>query len=208
MTEAGYARILLDKKDTQIMELESEITNLRIEYERQIKELQEELEKWKAEWQEQVQKATDEGYARTQLQIENGKLKEQIEELKDHKNNLIINLDYIGNRNAELEKQNELLAKHILELQKDKGVLTDKVAELEHKLEIEKSSRIALVNRITDLEKQIEKMKSDSRTAYIKGIRTMANALKKYDREEGSWTDYFEHTVDKVLKNLLEEFGE
>ena len=47
------------------------------------KELQEELEKWKAEWQEQVQKATDEGYARTQLQIENGKLKEQIEKAKN-----------------------------------------------------------------------------------------------------------------------------
>ena len=39
MTEAGYARILLDKKDTQIMELESEITKLRIEYERQIKKM-------------------------------------------------------------------------------------------------------------------------------------------------------------------------
>lgn len=51
--------------------------------------------------------------------------------------------------------------------------------------------------------KAVEKMKSDIRTAYIKGIRTMANALKKYDREEGAWTDYFEHTVDKVLKSLL-----
>ena len=48
MTEAGYARILLDKKDTQIMELESEITKLRIEYERQIKELQEENERLKS----------------------------------------------------------------------------------------------------------------------------------------------------------------
>lgn len=47
------------------------------------KELQEELEKWKAEWQEQVQKATDEGYARTQLQIENGKLKKQIEKMQN-----------------------------------------------------------------------------------------------------------------------------
>ena len=59
-----------------------------------------------------------------------------------------------------------------------------------------------------ELQEQIEKMKSDSKTAYIKGIRTMANALKKYDREEGAWTDYFEHTVDKVLKNLLKEFSE
>ena len=63
-------------------------------------------------------------------------------------------------------------------------------------------------NMVFDLQEQIEKMKSDSKTAYIKGIRTMANALKKYDREEGAWTDYFEHTVDKVLKKLLEEFGE
>ena len=46
------------------------------------KELQEELKKWKDEWQEQVQKATDEGYARTQLQIENGNLKKQIEKMK------------------------------------------------------------------------------------------------------------------------------
>ena len=43
------------------------------------------------------------------------------------------------------------------------------------------------------------------KTAYIKGIRTMANALKKYDRENGAWTDYFEHKVDEVLKNLLKE---
>ena len=46
------------------------------------KKLREELEEWKAEWQEQVQKANDEGYARTKLQIENGKLLEQIEKLK------------------------------------------------------------------------------------------------------------------------------
>ena len=52
---------------------------------------------------------------------------------------------------------------------------------------------------------KIEKMESDSKTAYIKGIRTMANALKEYDRTDGAWTDYFEHTVDKVLKNLLKE---
>ena len=43
------------------------------------------------------------------------------------------------------------------------------------------------------------------KTAYIKGIRTMANALKDYDRTDGAWTDYFEHTVDKVLNKLLKE---
>ena len=46
---------------------------------------------------------------------------------------------------------------------------------------------------------------SKYKTAYIKGIRTMANALKDYDRTEGAWTDYFEHTVEEVLKKLLKE---
>lgn len=35
-----------------------------------------------------------------------------------------------------------------------------KIAELEQKLETERSSRIALVNKIADLEAQIEKMKN------------------------------------------------
>ena len=43
------------------------------------------------------------------------------------------------------------------------------------------------------------------KTAYIKGIRTMANALKDYDKTDGAWTDYFEHTVEKVLNRLLKE---
>lgn len=43
------------------------------------------------------------------------------------------------------------------------------------------------------------------KTAYIKGIRTMANTLKDYDRTDGAWTDYFEHTVEEVLKRLLKE---
>ena len=46
---------------------------------------------------------------------------------------------------------------------------------------------------------------SKYKTAYIKGIRTMANALKDYDRTNGAWTDYFEHTVEEVLKRLLKE---
>ena len=43
------------------------------------------------------------------------------------------------------------------------------------------------------------------KTSYIKGIRTMANALKDYDRTDGAWTDYFEHTVNEVLERLLKE---
>ena len=50
-----------------------------------------------------------------------------------------------------------------------------------------------------------EEHEGKCKTAYIKGIRTMANALKDYDRTDGAWTDYFEHTVDKVLNKLLQE---
>lgn len=50
-----------------------------------------------------------------------------------------------------------------------------------------------------------EEHEGKCKTAYIKGIRTMANALKDYDRTEGAWTDYFEHKVDEVLKRLLKE---
>ena len=50
-----------------------------------------------------------------------------------------------------------------------------------------------------------EEHKGKCKTAYIKGIRTMANALKDYDRTDGAWTDYFEHTVEEVLNRLLKE---
>ena len=33
----------------------------------------------------------------------------------------------------------------------------------------------------------------------------MANALKDYDRTNGAWTDYFEHTVEEVLNKLLKD---
>jgi hypothetical protein len=58
------------------------------------------------------------------------------------------------------------------------------------------------------LKAQIEKMKCCNRTSYVKGLRTMANAVKKYDREYGAWTDYVENTVNRVLNNLLKEIKE
>ena len=50
-----------------------------------------------------------------------------------------------------------------------------------------------------------EEHEGKCKTSYIKGIRTMANALKDYDRTDGAWTDYFEHTVEEVLNRLLKE---
>ena len=58
---------------------------------------------------------------------------------------------------------------------------------------------------LAGLKAQKEKMKAIGKTSYIKGIRTMANALKEYDRTEGAWTDYFEHKVDEALKMLLKK---
>lgn len=47
--------------------------------------------------------------------------------------------------------------------------------------------------------------KKGNKPAYIKGMRTLANALKEYDRTFGACTDYFEHAVDKILKQELEK---
>ena len=57
---------------------------------------------------------------------------------------------------------------------------------------------------------EIEKLKTELKTAYRKGIRHMAKAMKDYDRKFGAWTDYFEHTVDAVLQKeqvAFEEYG-
>ena len=81
--------------------------------------------------------------------------------------------------------------------------------ELENKIaDIKANCDLAIEGRdvkIMELEKENAKLKSIGRTAYIKGIRTMANALKDYDRADGAWTDYFEHKVNEVLKKLLGE---
>ena len=54
------------------------------------------------------------------------------------------------------------------------------------------------------------KLKTELKTAYRKGMRHMAKALKDYDKKFGAFTDYFEHTVDTVLQKEqvgFEEYG-
>ena len=61
-----------------------------------------------------------------------------------------------------------------------------------------------------ELEKENAELKEELKTAYRKGMRHMAKALKDYDRTDGAWTDYFEHTVDTVLQReqvTFEEYG-
>ena len=54
--------------------------------------------------------------------------------------------------------------------------------------------------RIAELEKENAELRENLKTAYRKGMRHMAKALKDYDRTDGFYTDYFEHSVDKVLQ--------
>lgn len=50
------------------------------------------------------------------------------------------------------------------------------------------------------LKAQIEKMKLDQKTSFDKGMKHLTKKLKEYDRINGASTDYFEHTVNTVLK--------
>ena len=68
----------------------------------------------------------------------------------------------------------------------------------------------AFENKLAKLEKENVELKENIKTAYRKGMRHMAKALKDYDRTDGAWTDYFEHTVDKVLQKEqvgFEDYG-
>lgn len=65
-----------------------------------------------------------------------------------------------------------------------------------------------MLSEIAELEKENAELKEKLKTAYRKGMRHMAKALKDYDRTDGAWTDYFEHTVDKVLQREQLDFEE
>ena len=58
------------------------------------------------------------------------------------------------------------------------------------------------------MREETEELKTELKTAYRKGMRHMAKALKNYDRMFGACTDYFEHTVDIVLQKEQVDFEE
>jgi hypothetical protein len=66
----------------------------------------------------------------------------------------------------------------------------------------------AMVDIAMPREERIKEPETQVKTAYRKGMRHMAKALKDYDRTDGAWTDYFEHTVDKVLQREQVDFEE
>lgn len=100
--------------------------------------------------------------------------------------------------NAELKEQN----KTILE---DNDTLNKWIDELKAQIENYKLSENESKEIVAELKEQNEKMKNDQKTAFIKGMRHFAKAMKKYDQTEGAWTDYFEHTIDTVLNRELAE---
>lgn len=83
--------------------------------------------------------------------------------------------------------QNSILLHRIDELEKDKEWLDNTNNE---------QTKVIL-----QLNEQIEKMQQDQKTAFWKGMRHFANAIKKYDSKNGAATDYLEHTVNIVLNH-------
>jgi len=105
--------------------------------------------------------------------------------------------EIICKENAELKKEVE---KH-----KWNDIFLEESAFYDKKIAEEYTT---LQERIAELEKENAELKGKLKTAYRKGMRHMAKALKDYDRTDGAWTDYFEHTVDKVLQREQLDFEE
>ena len=102
-------------------------------------------------WEYGIEIATNE------LQDENLELEAKVRTLEIEQHYCLPNCSKIADlekQNKELQKENERLAKHILELQRDKGRLADenKRISIQYAEETDET--------IKELEKQIEKMKS------------------------------------------------
>ena len=103
---------------------------------------------------------------------------------------------------SDLEKENAELKKEV-EKHKWNDIFLEDCTDYDKKIAEEYTT---LQERIAELEKENAELKGKLKTAYRKGMRHMAKALKYYDRTDGAWTDYFEHTVDKVLQREQLDF--
>jgi chromosome segregation ATPase len=124
-------------------------------------------------------------------------------------------IGYLRERIAELEEKlerkecgNKLLADKLEDVTKVKIELEQKLEQIkdekfEKALSQIKHDREVVIEYNERLQKENTELKEQLKTSYRKGMRHMAKALKDYDRTDGAWTDYFEHTVDKVLQKEL-----
>lgn len=104
-------------------------------------------------------------------------------------------------KEEQLQKDLELQAETI-------GYLRERIAELEKACEETQELLDKQIEATFKLDKENAELKEQLKTSYRKGMRHMAIALKDYDRTDGAWTDYFEHTVDKVLQREQVDFEE
>lgn len=93
--------------------------------------------------------------------------------------------------------------KRILDMQRQLFRQSEELKERDEEIEALKFERANLQGALQEARRQ----NNNCKTAYLKGMRHIANALKDYNRVEGAWTDYFEHSVDIVLKRELNKQG-
>lgn len=129
-------------------------------------------------------------------------------------------IGYLRERIAELEEKlerkecgNKLLADKLEDVTKVKIELEQKLEQIKDEkfgkaLSQIKHDREVVIEYNERLQKENTELKEQLKTSYRKGMRHMAKALKDYDRTDGAWTDYFEHTVDKVLQREQVDFKE
>lgn len=129
-------------------------------------------------------------------------------------------IGYLRERIAELEEKlerkecgNKLLADKLEDVTKVKIELEQKLEQIKDEkfgkaLSQIKHDREVVIEYNERLQKENTELKEQLKTSYRKGMRHMAKALKDYDRTDGAWTDYFEHTVDKVLQREQVDFEE
>ena len=90
----------------------------------------------------------------------------------------------------ELQEENKILARHILELQADKGALTDKVSDLENKLANADYQLEGRDLEIKELKAQVEKTKCCAKCSHCNTYITTCIPHKHFVRLEEVCEDF------------------
>ena len=104
---------------------------------------------------------------------------EEIKKLKDEINTWKKASSANSYKAFQLQEENKTLSKHILELQNDKGELTDKCRELES--QIEKMQEKLKADLIANLK---EKMQYSTSPSCTKGMELFIKSIEKWEMKE------------------------
>ena len=124
---------------------------------------------------------------------------------KDKARSVVMGAISMALKDPTLQQGFEIICKNLADLEKENAELKEKLKE---ELKTIADKDLSFVARFDALEKENAELRENLKTAYRKGMRHMAKALKDYDRTDGFYTDYFEHSVDKVLQREQLEFEE